>query len=109
MLEAAKRELYDETGYVSNELFIIDEAFTSPGIDNSKTYIVLANNCVNNNTNKVNGGSELINYALFSRNELEYMVMNNIMSGSMNKLAYYNLVNNLDKLNYKGGPCKILK
>lgn len=91
-LEAAKRELQEETGYVTDELLIIDEAYTSPGIDNSLTYIVIANNC--NKTNKIKTNStELVNYGLFSESELNYLINKNIMNGSMNKLAYYNLIN----------------
>ena len=40
-VDSAKRELKEETGYLSDDLFIVDEAYTSPGIDNSKTYIVM--------------------------------------------------------------------
>ena len=43
-IEAAKRELKEETGYISDDLFLVDEAYTSPGTDNSKTYIVIAKN-----------------------------------------------------------------
>lgn len=45
-LQVAKRELKEETGYVSDDLFIVDQAYTSPGTDNSTTYIVMANNCI---------------------------------------------------------------
>ena len=30
-IEAAKRELKEETGYISDDLFLVDEAYTSPG------------------------------------------------------------------------------
>ena len=94
-IEAAKRELKEETGYVSDDLFIIDEAYTSLGIDNSKSYIIIASNCTK--TEKVdNSGTEFVSYGLFSRNELEYLINQNIMSGAMNKLAYYNLINNFN-------------
>ena len=45
-ISAAKRELKEETGYITSNLFIVDEAYTCPGIDNSVTYIVIANNCI---------------------------------------------------------------
>lgn len=90
-LEAAKRELLEETGYTSNNMVVLDEAYTSPGIDNSKTYIVLAENCkkMDNPTGK---GTELVNYGIFTRHELDYLVDSNIMNGAMNKLAYCKLV-----------------
>lgn len=97
-IETAKRELKEETGYVSDDLFLIDEAYTSPGTDNSKTYIVVANNCIKIDE-KSEDGTELVEYGLFSEKELEYLVNKNIMNGAMNKLAYYNLVNNVDDCN----------
>lgn len=109
-IEAARRELQEETGYVSDDLFIVDEAFTSPGIDNSITYIVIANNCIKTDEIKTNG-TELVNYGLFSEVELKYLISNNIMNGAMNKLAYYNLVNNVDDCNviYSNSNKKIYK
>lgn len=98
IIEAAIRELNEETGYISNDLFIVDEAYTSPGIDNSITYIVVANNCIKTKEKTING-TELLNYGLFSEKELEYFINKNIMNGAMNKLAYYNLVNNVDNCN----------
>ena len=88
---ASKRELLEETGYTSTDITILDCAYTSPGIDNSRTYIVLADNCkkVGSPTGK---GTELLNFGIFTRNELDYLVNANIMNGAMNKLAYYKLV-----------------
>ena len=97
-IETAKRELKEETGYVSDDLFLIDEAYTSPGTDNSKTYIVVANNCIKTDE-KSEDGTELVEYGLFSEKELEYLINKNIMNGAMNKLEYYNLVNNVDDCN----------
>lgn len=97
-IDSAKRELKEETGYLSDDLFIVDEAYTSPGIDNSKTYIVIAKECVKE-AEITRIGTELIEYGLFSEKELEYLINENIMIGAMNKLAYYNLINNVD--NYK--------
>lgn len=102
-IEAAKRELEEETGYISDDLFLIDEAYTSLGIDNSKTYIVIANNCIKKGEENING-TEFVDYGLFSEKELAYLIYNNIMSGAINRLAYYNLINNLDDCNatYQG-------
>ena len=110
LIEAAKRELKEETGYISDDLFIVDEAYTSPEIDNSITYIVVANNCIKTNDKNARS-TELINYGLFSEKELEYLINKNIMNGAMNKLAYYNLVNNVDdyNTNYVKSKKKIYK
>lgn len=92
-IEAAKRELLEETGYISNNMILLDEAYTSPGIDNSKTYIVLAENCekICNPTGK---GTELLSFGVFTRCELDYFINSNIMNGAMNKLAYFKLITN---------------
>lgn len=93
VIAASKRELMKETGFESDDMFILDETFSSPGIDNSKTYIVIANNCIR--TSEVSkDGTELVDYGIFTFEELKYMVQNNIMNGSINKLAFYSLLSN---------------
>ena len=98
LIEAAKRELKEETGYVTDDVFVVDEVYSALGIDNSITYIVVANNCIKTADKSVNG-TELVNYGLFSENELEYLINKNIMKGAINKLAYYNLLNNVEDCN----------
>ena len=97
-IDAAKRELKEETGYISDDLFLVDEAYTSSGTDNSKSYIVIANNCIKTDEKSISS-TELVDYGLFSEKELDYLINKNIMNGAMNKLAYYNLVNNVDECN----------
>lgn len=92
VLESANRELLEETSYSSNDLSIIDEVYTSPGIDNSKTYIVLAYNCYLTNK-KTSNGSELVTCGLFDEDNLDYLIDNNIMNGSLSKLSYYKYKN----------------
>jgi len=89
ILQAAKRELEEETSYTSDDLQIIDEVYTSCGIDNSKTYIVVADGC-HKIDKKYNIGTELVTYALCNHDEIQYLIDNNIMNASLSKLAYYN-------------------
>ena len=98
-LDAAKRELQEETGYTTDDLFILDEAYISPGIDNATNYIVVAYDCVKTNEQKLDG-TELVTYGLFKENELKYIIENNIMNGAMNKLAYYDFIYNVDGSGY---------
>lgn len=91
VLNAAQRELMEETGYISDELSVIDQVYTSPGIDNSVSYIVFAANCLKKENN-INISMELVKYDLFNEDELRYLIDNNIINGAVNKLAYYNLV-----------------
>lgn len=108
VIAAAKRELQEETGFISDDLFIVDEAYTSPGIDNSITYIVVANNCIKFDEKKIDG-NELVSYGLFSEEELNYLISNNIMSGAINKLAYYNLISNVENCDFSRGNQRIYK
>ena len=41
--------------------------------------------------------NENITYGLFNEEELNYLYRNNIICGSLNKLAYYSLQNNVRK------------
>ena len=98
-VEAAKRELLEETGYTTDDIFLLDEAYTSPGIGNSTNYIVVANNCVKVDRERLDS-TEYVTYGLFNEQELKYIIDHNIMSGAMNKLAYYTFINNVNGVNY---------
>ena len=90
-IEAAKRELKEETGYVSDNVTILDNSYYSVGVDNSICYIVRMKNSVkafNVNPN------ENLTYGIFTDEELKYLLNNNIMCGTINKLAYYSMQNN---------------
>ena len=91
VIEAAKRELKGETGYVSDNVTILDNSYYSVGIDNSICYVVRIKNSIkafNVNSN------ENLTYGIFTEEELKYLLNNNIMCGTINKLAYYSLQNN---------------
>ena len=91
VIEAAKRELKGETGYVSDNVTILDNSYYSIGIDNSICYVVRIKNSIkafNVNPN------ENLTYGIFTEEELKYLLNNNIMCGTINKLAYYSLQNN---------------
>ena len=92
IIEATKRILKTKLDYNSNDLFIIDEVYAAPENDNSITYIVIANNCIKTDKKDIKS----INYELFSEKELNYLINNNLMNGAIDKLAYYNLINNTE-------------
>lgn len=98
VVETVKRQLQEQTGYISHDLFIVDETYIAPGIDNSLTYVVVANNCIKSDEINVNE-TEFINHGLFSEKELKYLINKNIMNGVMDKLAYYSMINNVDDCN----------
>ena len=90
VIEATKRELKEETGYVSDIVTLLDEFYYSVGIDNSICYIVRMKNSVK--AFDVNS-NENLTYGIFTEEELKYLLNNNIMCGGLNKLAYYSLQN----------------
>ena len=90
VIEAAKRELKEETGYVSDNVTLLDESYYSIGIDNSVCCIVRMKNSVK--AFDVNS-NENLTYGIFTEEELKYLLNNNIMCGGLNKLAYYSLQN----------------
>ena len=90
VIEAAKRELKEETGYVSDIVTVLDEFYYSVGIDNSICYIVRMKNSVK--AFDVNS-NENLTYGIFTVEELKYLLNNNIICGGLNKLAYYSLQN----------------
>lgn len=45
-IEAAKRELLEETGYYSNDFEFLFEAYSSPGYSDEKMYFFKASNCI---------------------------------------------------------------
>ena len=96
IIDAAARELREETGYVSDELEILDSYNTSLGIDGSMVYIVTANNCVKVYDQDLDE-NEFINYDLFTFDELKELVENNYVNGAGNKLAYYEILNKKGK------------
>ena len=90
VIEAAKRELKEETGYDSDIVTLLDEFYYSVGIDNSICYIVRIKNSVK--AFDVNS-NENLTYGIFTEEELKFLLNNNIMCGGLNKLAYYSLQN----------------
>lgn len=50
-----------------------------------------------------------MSYGLFSEEELNYLISNNIMSGAINKLAYYNLISNVEDCDFSRGNQRIYK
>lgn len=88
--EAANRELKEETGYSSDKITILDNYYSTPGIENSIVHIALLENCKKISSQEL-GEDEYINYGIFTYKELEYLIKQNYIKGCGNKLAYYEL------------------
>ena len=93
VLVAAKRELLEETGYTSDDLYLLDTYRSSLGIDGSTINIVVANNSVKT-SNQILDDSEYINYDLFTLDEIGELINNHYINGAGNRLAYFEIISN---------------
>jgi ADP-ribose pyrophosphatase len=100
-IEAAIRELVEETGYVTNSVHYLDFFYSEPGINSSMTHIVIANNCIKLHNQNLSP-HEYINYMEFTFEELSDLINESIINGVGNKFAFYELQN----LNIKKDKCK---
>lgn len=89
---AANRELKEETGYISNDIYVLDSYYTQLGIDSGIVNIILANNCVKVSDRKLDD-SEYINYMEVTFEELKKLIKLNYIKSVGNKLAFYELLN----------------
>ena len=96
VLVAAKRELLEETGYTSDDLYLLDTYRSSLGIDGSVINIVVANN-VSLVSEQNLDESEYINYDLFTLDEIGELINNHYINGAGNRLAYFEIISNKKK------------
>ena len=90
VLTGALREVQEETGYVSNDATLVDTTIPNIGTESAKVHIIFVNNAVKSQNQDLDE-DEYINYELFTLPELEYLIDNNYMQSSGNKLAFYHL------------------
>jgi len=91
---AAKRELLEETGYTSDDIIFLDNYQSQLGIDSGIVNIVFANDCIKTDNQNL-GESEYINYLELEFNELRELFDNNVINSVGNKLAFYEMINNI--------------
>ena len=98
VLDAAKRELAEETGYVSNNLNIIDSYYPSLGYSGEKISIVLALEC-EKKYNQDLDDDEFLSYFDVTGSELLFLMDNSYILDATTKLTYYEVVDYLKKNN----------
>ena len=104
VIVAAKRELSEETGYVSDKLFIIDEYYPSLGYSGEKISIVLAMNCEKMQEQSLDS-DEFVKYFKVNIDEFKYLLDNGFIIDATARLAYYRILeylSNNDLLNTIG-------
>lgn len=88
VLEAAKRELVEETGYEAMEVIKIDEYFPSLGYSGEKISIILAIGCEKKYEQHLDK-DEFVNYVKVSVSEFRYLLDNGYILDATARLAYY--------------------
>ena len=96
VITAARRELLEETGYTSDDMYLLDSYRSSLGIDGSTINIVVANNSVKTTSQHLDE-SEYINYDLFTLDEIGELIDNHYINGAGNRLAYFEIISNKEK------------
>ncbi|MEE3343360.1 MAG: NUDIX hydrolase [Bacilli bacterium] len=91
IIDAAIRELKEETGYKTKELNIIDEYYPSLGYSSEKISIILATNCEKVGEPKPDA-DEFIKYITVTFEEFKYLLDNNYILDATARLAYYKTI-----------------
>lgn len=88
VLEAAKRELAEETGYLATEVIKVDEYFPSLGYSGEKISIILAIGCEKKYEQHLDK-DEFVSYIKVSVDEFRYLLDNGYILDATARLAYY--------------------
>lgn len=74
-LDCAKRELLEETGYVSDSITYLGQVFPSPGYSNEVIHLYVAKNCTYQKQQLEAG--EFLDVELYTLTELNQMILDN--------------------------------
>ena len=98
-VEAALRELEEETGYTSNEVMLVDSYYTSLGFSGERIDLLLALNCTKVGDQKLDS-DEFVIYRTVSLEEFEYLLNNNYIMDANARIGYYRYLEYLMKEGY---------
>lgn len=87
-LDAAKRELLEETGYVSAEWVAVGSMFADPGRQTNSIHVFLAKNARKVAEQDLDHGEEL-GFDLVTMSEIEQMIAQNDFSHSQHVASFY--------------------
>ena len=85
-LDAAKRELVEETGYTSDKFILLKEISVNPAIQNNTCYFFLALNCIKSHDTKFDSTEEL-ELMLKEKDEIDNIINSNLIDNSLAYLA----------------------
>lgn len=104
-VESAKRELLEETGYISDEFIHLGSFYQDQGCSEALNHYYIAKNCKKVENQNLDDG-EFIKYILVSMEELEELLKNGYIKG-LN--SAYLIIASLNMLNMENGYKNILK
>jgi ADP-ribose pyrophosphatase len=86
-MEAANRELFEETGYVAGEIFLVGTVYQNPANNSSKNYCYLAINCVKQ-SNPIENEEEIESYE-FDKSKINELIESGEIIQSLHIASYY--------------------
>ena len=99
VLEAGKRELLEETGYSSDEIFVVDSYYPSLGFSGERITLLLALRCVQVSPQKLDK-DEFLYYELVSLEEFETLLNEGYLKDANARIGYYRYLEYLMKEGY---------
>ena len=98
VLDAAARELLEETGYVGDKFYLVDSYYPSLGYSGESISIVLATGCKKEKEQDLDS-DEYINYFTANIEEIRWMIKNKYIVDATTKLAFYEVIDYLKNNN----------
>ena len=93
-IDAAKRELLEETGYTTDNIIMVDSYYPSFGISGERIDLFLAIGCEKVSDLNLDPDEYIVN-ELVSLDEFKYLVDNNYIKGANERLGYYHYLDYL--------------
>ena len=99
IIEAGIRELLEETGYTTEEIFKVDEYYPSLGFSKEKITLLLALNCTKTGEQNLDK-DEYLYYELVTLEEFEFLLNNGYLKDTNTRIGYYRYLEYLMKEGY---------
>ena len=94
-IDAAKRELEEETGYTSNNLVLLDSYYPSLGASSERIDLILALNCIKIKEQHLDT-DEFVEYEEVTLEEFKYLLENNYIKDANSRIGYYKAIEYLN-------------
>lgn len=98
-VEAGRRELEEETGYSSNDMFLVDSYYTSLGFSGERIDLVLAMDCFKVGEQHLDQ-DEFVCCETVQLKEFEYLLNQNFIMDANARIGYYRYLEYLMKEGY---------